>query len=157
MQSSGEEQQRDERDKEREGGRWKEEVREVEGGRRWKEDAVQDGSRWRGEEGGDGLRQQWKEDAVIRRGQVVAGARAKGEGGRRGGVSLSLTLDGIFIHMYLGSDLWPWVHFVTNCIYKSQSIAMAQQMDPTNLATNVCCIIKKKNIESASISQIVHR
>ena len=34
---------------------------------------------------------------------------------------------------------------------------MAQQMDPTNLATNVCCIIKKKDIESALISQIVHR
>ena len=71
-------------------------MREGEGGRRWKEesrDGMQDGgssNRWRGggEEGGEGARQQqWKDEGVIRRGQVVAGARAKGEGGRRGGVS----------------------------------------------------------------------
>ena len=81
-------------------------MREGEGGRRWKEesrDGMQDGgsSRWRvggggGEEGLEGVRQQqqWKEEpGVIRRGQVVAGgARAKGEGGRRGGVSHLLTL-----------------------------------------------------------------
>ena len=85
MQSSGEEQQKDE--KEREGGRWKEEVQE--GGSRWKEESrevMQDGGRWRGgEEGGD----RWKEESgVVRRGQIVSGgARSKGEGGRRGGVS----------------------------------------------------------------------
>ena len=66
-----------------EGGRWKEDNREV----------MQDGGRWRGgEEGGEGggrQQERWKEEpGVIRRGQVVAGgARAKGEGGRRGGVS----------------------------------------------------------------------
>ena len=120
MQSSGEEQQKDEREKEREGDRWKEEMQEGEGGRRWKEDnsrdVMQDGGRWRGggEEGGEGVRQQqqerWKEEGVIRRGQVVAGARAKGEGGgRRGGVSGASCIDEIITLVRLiweGVDIW---------------------------------------------------
>ena len=128
MQSSGEEQQKDEREKEREGDRWKEEMQEGEGGRRWKEDnsrdVMQDGGRWRGggEEGGEGVRQQqqerWKEEGVIRRGQVVAGARAKGEGGgRRGGVSGASCIDDIITGpAYLGGCgfmvLCRWVQAV---------------------------------------------
>ena len=95
MQSSGEEQQKDE--KEREGGsRWKEESREV----------MQDGGRWRGgEEGGE----RWKEESgVIRRGQIVSGgARSKGEGGRRGGVSYC-----------------PAYRFVRKCGYQLQCSAV---------------------------------
>ena len=98
-------------------------MREGEGGRRWKEesrDGMQDGgsSRWRvgggGEEGLEGVRQQqqWKEEpGVIRRGQVVAGgARAKGEGGRRGGVSHLLTLLQIMADpAYVGGRGWEFM------------------------------------------------